>query len=77
MRYLSLDEQLEISAKLYVAMTQDSWREEWTNKTARAIRKLWVDAWKNAPSDEGRRNMFHNMLLAATGLSAADRMRNS
>lgn len=70
MRYLTLDEQLEISTKLYVAMTRDQWREEWTDKTARSIRKLWMDSWKKAPSDQGRRNMFHNMLLAASGYSA-------
>lgn len=53
----------ELTIMTYVEITRLGWRDKWTPKAERDIRKLWGDAWDKCENDQLRRNMFENMLI--------------
>lgn len=68
---LSLTEARRIAIRLYVEMTRRGWREKWTSHQVSKIARLITDSWDDpVTTDEGRWNMFTNIMYAWVYASA-------
>lgn len=64
----SIREARELTISIYVEITRIGWRDKWNKKAERETRELWANAWDKCSTEELRRNMFENCLIAARNI---------